>query len=444
MNLVLAVIIIILIIVCFRWPLIIPLGVGLGVWYALRPPEAKQAGDWDCDVKSGPYGSRCKEGSKYANRSECETFCLTISESLSTTDNIRKFFTERGYKFPIPQEFLDNMQDNDFSQFLVDHVYDKIVFAIKIPLVQTEIYNRLAPNTRKHSMTIKIMDDEYMEYVIGLAMSEPVKKYLQHAMQTPAEIRKIIVPTYSKDNQIGEIFNAVGTNAIDLIQVSIYDDPHANTVIINHELRRVTYFEPHVGREYDYHTAVTEFLAPLEYTTETTASCPRGLQSVTGDKYCASWSVFGALLILMNPHETLQQLLAYLIGQKNFVSTTMWMFLYYIHIEFGDFLRNTPPGAVKFLVNVEAKKYQKLISDIEALYVENKDYGRVLSITKHIKKILDNFSSTQLQDYCITDYAKTCRKETKMLLKSIEHGRDLENTYRIYFDTIASKFNIMS
>ena len=154
-----------------------------------------------------------------------------------------------------------------------------------------------------------------------------------------AETGKFWIADYL--NEYREDINKVLNNkhGIDIVRIARAERPHANMMIINHDVNKIFYFEPHVGNLYDdLFKPVMEAFKPIadKYKLETVDACPQGLQSVTGDSLCATWSIFGGLLFGLNPNKDVREMLNYLIGQGELVEYTLEKFCFYIYHKYAD------------------------------------------------------------------------------------------------------------
>jgi hypothetical protein len=429
MNWTVAVIIVLLLIVfVLDAKQLVIAGIVSGIAYYLTVSKSQNsvsAGDWDCDLASGEYGSRCVPGNQYCNHEECEIRCLSEQEAVANIENIRKFVTARGYKFPVPIEFMEKFLDSkSHRDFCRKRLFGKMVFMMKQTEVRDSILQRLAPNVNIFRASIGHVSPGLL---VELAERTKYQSLQEYAKRKAATGEKCVIDIKGYDD-IYPIFEHIGTTAVDLLDLGCIEPPHANAAIINHGLKLITYFEPHVGLDYDYHKVVEEFLQPLNYQVDSTSTCPYGLQFVTGDSYCATWAIFGAILSIMNPGVPQKELLGYFIGQAYMVSTTLIVFMYYLYTEFNEVIESALPTIYNFKHLKEVtRKYKKLVLEVETIKNKNSAFVHVLSATYYILKALES-TRGKLTNFWILDSAETLYEDLKLM---ITHQADVGELQRL-------------
>lgn len=369
-------------------PVLAAIGLGMLAFWVGADSGEKTGGGWVCTLGKRPYGDRCTEearGIGVGSKQACEIYCLSPEEMQVTASGISNFFDARGLVFPVPAQFLERISIGDLRT-PYHHYVRKRAWGRTVALVglDSTIESRLCRLVLSESLgtrfgvlartTLATMSKEDLE--LSLASDGPrtesspspshdlaakLADWTRQAEDKGTVTVRDLDDLLDGRDPLREIYARATERATELVPVIDFVDisvnaggeSHANIAIINHKLRRVFWFEPYVGAgglpEDD--RTLAEFSAPLKaqgYSLVHTEKCPyRGLQEMTGDIACASWSLLGALLFGLNPGAVdLISVLDYLVGLGAQVRDVLTLFLFWVDVVYKE----------KIMVDVEYRQ----------------------------------------------------------------------------------------
>ena len=377
------VLVIVLVYMGYRWTGAV-LVVGLVAWYGYRAVTYSQSHiggailGWQCWNMDKPYGDRCVsyDVSDSTGKRDCETHCLTDSERNPTIANILNFSYNRGIAFPIPKPLLDSLLNDQtpYDAFLTKNIDRHIFFGMRgingsdqiddfigwlfshlsgssDYLVEEEVYGIIRPGSQMERLlnVEQILPKYRAEADALLAYS----KY--HPTQIPLSKLKMFVTDVKPIPKFGNVESLPTIHIITLIvHFGEEGTAHANSIIINHRAKSIVHFEPHVGVSGELFTynanIVKELISPLRkmgYTYEDVSVVPKGFQAAGeyGDNqltrgFCATWNIFGMMLVAINPGISLRILLDYYIGLGKDAIKVLSLFAYYISTIIDEYQMN--------------------------------------------------------------------------------------------------------
>ena len=258
-----------------------------------------------------------------------------------------------------------------------------------------------------------------------------------------------------KDHEHDKILSILNNKTgIDALKVTRLENTHANAVIINHDTKKIYYFEPHISKKYnDPYDSIISLIQPLidnGYTLYSTDTCPSGLQNITGDTLCRSWSLFGSLLFVLNPDKDIRELLDYFIGQRYNVLGTLSIFFYYIYKTY-----NIDVSMLETVTNKTLSDDTNVLVDIDQLINKSigntSDYDSIImlyTISNVNNKILDILLKTIKKvdktplDLRIHDSINEYSSDIRVLINHIINGEIDQNAMTEYlYGIISSNFD---
>jgi len=285
-----------------------------------------------------------------------------------------------------------------------------------------------------------------LEFLTGphSKVEEPRKERLKRLLKLPLGTY-IAEDIYNWSNKIPSIFER--KNGIDILKVTRLANPHANAVVINHDSKKIFYFEPHIGSKYDdIYDPVMNLLQPLNYEVLSTDTCPAGLQNVTGDGYCRIWSLFGTLLMVLNPDKNPRELLNYFIGQKMAVRQTLNIFLFYIYSKYNDFVEQQKPSDGKSIAEAVADRLWNQVLKIKPMMNQKAIYfymlGASMTIVEELNEVVKNYENMKYSDLVIIDSASNYVDALESMLAALESGADEKEMSTNYFHMIRYHFDL--
>ncbi len=347
-----------------KWILVAGAGLGAFVLYsaysfsrARGRTTANKTGSWSFGGDyTKPYGSRCIDDGTPCSKYECEVYSLSPMEAVPDLQNIIQFTHDRGIVFPVPYKFLmktsslqQNMDDyakfkrDGMSQLVANYVktcrlfiFENMISHLNGVYYWNLIIDQITKGDYKYEKLAEYMDVCYnpgkaraLINDIDANGSAPCYDYME-ILFAPNENDDEMPLSMALDSQDGGI-SVVFVNRS-------YVDPHANALIIDHDHKTIYHFEPHVGYKYDnIRDSVMDFITPLlsEYTFSGTEQLPKGLQALTGDGYCASWSLFASMLFILNRGKNPAELLDYMIGMGGNATEIIDSFLFFIYKKYN-------------------------------------------------------------------------------------------------------------
>lgn len=110
---------------------------------------------------------------------------------------------------------------------------------------------------------------------------------------------------------------------------------HTNALVVLHKQKQIVHFEPHIGELTSINRALKHEFAHLidrgyEFVS-ISAFANKGLQSITHDSFCLSWSLFAILLIISNQTADMCELFNYYIGLKNKALIHLYELFWYLN-----------------------------------------------------------------------------------------------------------------
>lgn len=451
------IIIILLIILIYYVGLFPTLLIGLSalVLYNLQSSAiSKKGGDWDCIPESGEYGNRCWQGNEFDNKEECETYCLNTEEKMGTIENIRKFVFDRGYVFPVPLDFLENIKPKDLRDFERKHYFSYMAFYMRfIRKLYSKILKDYFPQAniiRVNTFPLKSYKDLLIEKMIHCPLKgkERILKLLEQPENT------WIAENLNIKDSITEIFNHKDLDIIDILEISsLGSNSHANAAVIYHKYRKIYYFEPHIGNKYDVlYDPVVKLLEPLGYEVISTDTCPVGLQSVTGDGYCKSWSLFGTFLFMLNPDKNPREVLNYFIGQRKYVKSTLNLFLYYLYQKYNNWIQEQKPYDItKEEIRLQIEQLENIRQITEHFTTDIPIIEKNLKIIKYtitnikseLYNLIRNYDKMKNKDFFIFTSVESYIEKTKQIIDNLEfHPQHSQQIMEEYFDMIHFHFDL--
>ncbi len=359
--------IVLIIVVAWRWSspltLVIAGMVAAVIYY-------KYHGGYGCDPKQGswsfggdytkPYGSRCINDGTPCPKQECEIYSLSPDESLPTMRNIIAMTYGSGINMPMPRKFMEKIANNpaEFDAFASSSNRQMIVNYLKYcdTSVFKQLTSRLSYVTCWHmSITEIIKGDNNYEYMRDHADECADPDQVRQLVANIDKFGAALCDNFYKItngidfHDIGNVSDALSSrNQIAVIFTTMYysnNTAHANILLINHSSRSIYHFDSNTGRDLDQNIGnyLFDFAYPLieqGYTFAGSHELPLGLQSMTRDPTCASWSLFAALLMALNPEKKPGELFNYMVAIEDDVLTLLDIFLYFIWKKYSNIFSN--------------------------------------------------------------------------------------------------------
>lgn len=313
------------------------------------------SGGWQCKNMDAPYGSRCVDTGPM-RRDECEANCLDQSELFPHHINLIRFMSN--IKMPFSIEFLKSLDESnkDYHNFLRNRGYRTIYGLLqKSDNFRVEFFEKMFPD--KSIGIFDIFFDKDKFNIKGENIND---------------VNDLELYGYGHD--------------IDYFRITIQNPPHANSLIIDHINKKIYHIEPHIGSidenkwYISVNRAVEKFVEPLNYTLDSTMTCPVGLQSITGDSLCFAWELFISTLAMLNPDKNLSEILNYLIKTQGAAKNVIKIFAYYCHtlklkIYTGDRICNFLEKRIELgdindkLIHKKSEIYQQISKSVMRLHL---------------------------------------------------------------------------
>lgn len=379
-------------------------------WWLSRRQGEVSGGGWWCFAPMKAVGSRCIEadGVGTGDRNVCETSCSVGPERQPTIDNIRKFITSTGMKFPINDTFLDRVSKpgdyrKNYRKFVATKYYQNMVFinndsnlynavmerllkdsGVKfigsLPIVCLEKDSTYYNNTKN---AIKILEEKgsgiFSNWFANTdkIVIDILKGAIEETDQGTNEINGCMAlfsmssvylnymhlitgddPTnYSKLHEwiINGFTGRTGVEVFFARRLGY--SPHRQVMIVDHNAKTIFYFEPNVGIGETTMKSMFRIIfngsgykiVDLEWD-----NCPYAFQAVDRtdgieDNYCQTWSMFiGAIFALNHPKFTKEQIFGWLVslGEKALDILILFMFRLYM-TDSGFFLRGILANSIR-------------------------------------------------------------------------------------------------
>lgn len=408
-------------------PVWIGLVVGLGAAAMIIPNYQLESivtgGGWWCFAPMKAIGSRCiqADGLGVGDRNVCEESCTTFPERNPTIENIRKFISSRGMKFPLDDRFF-NMLVNPYSdyakkyrRFVATKHYRYMVtvnntttvpatimeryfrdtgieFIGELPLVCIKKGNKYHNNLKKAIITMEEKKSGIFGWWSGVD-----ELVLQRMKQTDAEtdmstsdddacfrafpftrvfLRYMHLITGADPKLYEKLSSWIENDFKGRTGVEVFfvdregERSHRQVMVVDHNTHLIYYFEPNVGVDTEMKSIFRIVfdgsgykIVDLEW-----ENCPRAFQAVDRsdeiyDEYCQTWSMFmGIVFALNHPKFTKEQIFGWLVSLGEKALDVLIMFMYRIYmLNAGVFLTDPLPCTLRDgTVSQSTYIYQKL------------------------------------------------------------------------------------
>lgn len=429
------------------------------VWSFSDEKRKIAGGGWICSDTSREYGDRCREApGGFSTKELCETICLNAEDKKFTLANLRKFMLDRGLKFPVPSDFLaqlDGPLKGAYEHFMGSgEAGMKLVreFIWGVPILREEIWRLLMlpygqylgrfdmlfskPDGFVHNQIKKVLkkrkDDEKISLLYEKfaemdreIMAHPDGTFLTQFIAIPG----LYYLLCSDGDDCADVINA--PKIADALKVpkdsgleffsigSIGYRAHANFAVVNHNNKTIFYFEPNVGGQghFAIKLLIETLTQPLRSSgyrlvqLEQLEFCPRSLQSISPetDGFCQTWAPFAGFLYIINADKPLQEVFAYPMAIGEHAFDMLRLFGFYLMMIYQN--NTIPPNNDKIkLIEQRFELIRVLLSDINELLkvargLNLKDCVTAVSILREVLEYLVhehlNLTITDLRIYIL-------------------------------------------
>jgi len=369
---------------------------------------------WHCINLDNPPDTRCKQKQSpggYDSKAHCERKCVSrIKYNSEGLKKINEFIKTMKITSVIPDDFNQQLEDSNSSlaQEFEDFIYDpeKIsqvprfvlnvelnnkgdIIYTKQKILETLLENydycltpdlilREFPKEMNRFLLSKIKDDdeisENMKKTVKVnKLREHIKNVESGRLESTFEyylpfinIDQVSPLTKYSKNLEHKIHECIDKNRFIIVPLHINyleGAPHINTLVIDKIYKKIYHFEPHIKNETvkKVSEAVKEYFHNViklkDYNLRSLYEdlcITEGLQGVSGDEFCQTWSLYANLLYILNPNIPRQQLFNKMLKNRKYADMYIMKFLFYIYKKFNietmdlsGSVRYAPPGSIQ-------------------------------------------------------------------------------------------------